>query len=502
MFLKLILLCLAILSGLSSTFLYLVPITILFFTLLIKLVEDEKNLKNIFFLGWLFGFGFFLGSMHWIIFPFMIYEKHYILVPFVLLIFPAILGIFFAIPTFTTKLSNHFIKQEFVFLRSFFISLFFFISEIARSKLFGGLPFNLHSHIWTFFPDFIQISSFTGTFGLSFLTIYWIITQANLYKKRILFFISFFSLPLFLFSFTFFSKQNNQNEADKFINVRIVQPNIPQSEKWNRDLIPSHIEKILFLSRQNNQLDKNATQILVWPEVAIPFYLNEEEELLSYIQSELPRNSILITGGLRRNLNNKNLKIYNSFYIIDNENVKFYDKKKLVPFGEFIPLKQIFGFSKITDGSTDFSVGVKEQNLSVNIDNIELQVEPSICFESIFQSFPLIPPDILINVTNDAWFGNTIGPRQHLAASIFRAVEKGVPLVRSANSGISAFINSEGKVVKRIKLNESGYINLRVSLTKNLTVFTKTKNYINLALLCFLLLLSLVMDFLNKRKFN
>ena len=108
----------------------------------------------------------------------------------------------------------------------------------------------------------------------------------------------------------------------------------------------------------------------------------------------------------------------------------------------------------------------------------------------------------MINVTNDAWFGNTIGPRQHLAASIFRAVEKGVPLIRSANSGISAYINSEGKVVERIKLNESGYIDLKVSLTKNLTVFTKNKNYINLVLLCFLLLLSVVTDFLNKRKFH
>jgi len=502
MFPKSILLFLAIFSGLSSTFLILVPITILSFTFLIKLVENEKNLKNIFFLGWLFGFGFFLGSMHWIIFPFTIYEKHYILVPFVILIFPAILGIFFAIPTVTTKLSNYFIKKEFVFLRSFFISLFFFISEIARSKLFGGLPFNLHSHIWTFFPEFIQISSFIGTFGLSFLTIYWIITQANLYQKRIFFFIPFFSLPIILLSFTFFLKQHNQNEADKFANIRIVQPNVPQSEKWNRDLIPSHIEKILFLSRQNNQLDQNEYKILVWPEVAIPFYLNEEDELLRYIQSELPRNSILITGGLRRNLNNKNLKIYNSFFVIDKDNIKFYDKKKLVPFGEFIPLKRFFGFSKLTDGSTDFSVGVKEQNLSVDIDNITLQVEPSICFESIFQSFPLILPDILINVTNDAWFGNTIGPRQHLAASIFRAVEKGIPLVRSANSGISAYINPEGKVVEKIKLNESGYVDLRVSLTKNLTVFTKNKNYINLLLLCFLLLLSVVADFLNKRKFN
>ena len=192
MFPKSILLFLAIFSGLSSTFLILVPITILSFTFLIKLVENEKNLKNIFFLGWLFGLGFFLGSMHWIIFPFTIYEKHYILVPFVILIFPAILGIFFAIPTVTTKLSNYFIKKEFVFLRSFFISLFFFISEIARSKLFGGLPFNLHSHIWTFFPEFIQISSFIGTFGLSFLTIYWIITQANLYQKRIFFFHTIF----------------------------------------------------------------------------------------------------------------------------------------------------------------------------------------------------------------------------------------------------------------------------------------------------------------------
>ena len=219
--------------------------------------------------------------------------------------------------------------------------------------------------------------------------------------------------------------------------------------------IIKHMEKMLYLSRQNYKIADNETKIVVWPEVAIPFYLNEEDELLSYIKSELPQNTILITGALRRNLDNENLKIYNSFYIIDKDNIKFYDKKKLVPFGEFIPLKKIFGFSKITDGSIDFSVGFKEQNLSIDTKDKKLQVEPSICFESIFQSFPLISPDILINVTNDAWFGNTIGPRQHLAASIFRAVEKGIPLVRSANSGISAYINAEGEVVERIELNES-----------------------------------------------
>lgn len=226
--------------------------------------------------------------------------------------------------------------------------------------------------------------------------------------------------------------------------------------------------------------------------------MNEEKELLEYFKEVLPQNVILVTGSLRREFQDSGYKVYNSFFVLSDDGVEYYDKIKLVPFGEFIPFKNILNFLKVTPGSTDFTSGLKENNIKLNSNNKSIVIEPSICFESIFQTFSFNKMNLFINITNDAWFGRTTGPSQHLAATVFRSVEKGVPLIRSANSGISVIINKEGKILKSQELNSTGYLESNVKLGDNKTFFMKFGNVSVIILILILNFFGIIIDLILK----
>tara|TARA_B100000579_G_C22827914_1_gene854254 strand:- start:1597 stop:2466 length:870 start_codon:yes stop_codon:yes gene_type:complete len=276
------------------------------------------------------------------------------------------------------------------------------------------------------------------------------------------------------------------------ISVRVVQPNIPQIEKWNRLLFQENLEKLIGLTLINNKPDEK--KIVIWPEVAVTSYFNEEQELAQYLRQKIPPNIILITGSLRREFTKNNYNVFNSFYILKKNGQSIYDKKKLVPFGEFIPLKEILTFAKLTPGVGEFNVGKKPNYIEFKFKEEKIIIEPSICYEAIFQTFGTNNSNLFVNITNDAWFGKTIGPRQHLAAQIFRSVEKGVPLIRSSNSGISVITDLNGKIIKRIDLNKKGYIEKNITFLSNETFFEKTKNKSILLLLFFLILIFYLID--------
>ena len=273
---------------------------------------------------------------------------------------------------------------------------------------------------------------------------------------------------------------NLKKTENKEYTVRVIQPNINQKEKWDRNLYQKHFEKLIYLTNSNSSNEKI---IVVWPEVALTLFLNEEKELIDYLDKTLPKNIILVTGSLRRYLDDE---------------IKFYDKKNLVPFGEFIPFKKILKILKITPGSTDFSSGKTKNILEINFEDKIIFVEPSICYESIFQTFTYKKINLFINITNDAWFGKTKGPKQHLAATIFRSVEKGVPLIRSANSGISVIINKNGEILKSQSLNTEGFIELKIQEGGNQTFFMKYGNFGVVLLVLLFLFQALFFDYVRK----
>ncbi len=487
------------LSGVSFFSSILIPFLILGHYILIKGLFCKDRKINSLFSGWLFGAGFFFTSMHWIVNPFLVYEEHKILAPLVLIIFPSLMGLFFAIPcVLINKLINFQKINEFFFTKTLSISFLIFTSELLRSNIFGGLPFNLYAHLWIFNENFIKISSFIGVFGLSFLTILWIVTTVlYLTRKDRSFIIPLILFPIVLVSFSVFPLEENQPESEsKTISVRVVQPNIPQNKKWDRTLFQEHLDKMLTLSNKVNKEEL----LVVWPEAAITDFLNENEDLISYIKQNIDENTIIITGGLRREFYGGDFKVFNSFYIIKKDDLIFYDKKKLVPFGEFIPFRFLFNIFKLTPGKTDFSRGDMDEILFLELEKGKIYLEPSICYEAIFQTFNNRKIELLVNITNDAWFGNFTGPKQHLTASIFRSVEKGVPLVRSANSGISVITNKNGKTLKRLELNTSGFIDHELNLGKSETFFMTHKNTILIYLILVILFIYTLTDFLIKKR--
>ena len=486
-----------LLSGVSFFSSICIPFLILGHYILIKGLFCEDRKFNSLLSGWLFGLGFFLTSMHWIVYPFLVYEEHKILAPLVLIFFPSLMGLFFAIPcVLINKLINFRKIHDFFFTKTLSISFLIFISELLRSNIFGGLPLNLYGHIWIFSENFIKISSFIGVFGLSFLTILWLIIIAlYLIRKDSRFVIPLILFPIFLVSFSVFQLKENQAES-KTISIRVVQPNIPQNKKWDRTLFQAHLDKLLTLS---NKAEKGEL-LVVWPEAAITGFLNENEDLIAYIRQKIDEDIVIITGGLRREFNGDDFKVFNSFYIIKKDNLIFYDKKKLVPFGEFIPLRFLFDVFKLTPGKTDFSEGNMDEMLFLELGQEKIFLEPSICYEAIFQTFNKKKIEVLINITNDAWFGNFIGPKQHLTASIFRSVEKGVPLIRSANSGISVITDKNGKILKKLDLDTSGFIDYDLNLGKNRTFFMSHKNIILIYLILLTLFICMLTDFLIKKR--
>ncbi len=482
---------LGFLQGITQTFIYFLPVTIVTYFFFLKYLIESKSLKQSFGKGWLFGFGFFIGSMHWIISPFLIYEKHFLLSP-VALFFPLLMAFFFSIPALLVYFTEKYLKIYFgnyVLITSYFFAIFFLFSEFLRSKVFGGLPFNLIAHNWSFHSDFIYVVKYVGVFGLSFITFNWIflVSLFLINKKNKLAILILTIFPIFLFSLKFFLPNDKQKKTNKNIIIRVVQPNIPQKEKWDRLSFENNLEKLIKLSIKNNKEDMQ--KIIVWPEVALTFFLNEEKELVEYISEKIPNNITIITGALRREFTEPNFKIYNSMFVIKDGVLSYYDKRKLVPFGEFVPLRGLLNLFKLTPGSSDFSEGIRENKIYVKINEKKISIEPSICYEAIFQTFGNNNSNFMINSTNDAWFGKTTGPRQHLAAQVIRSVEKSVYFLRSSNSGISVITDNNGKILKKIGLKEEGFVELKLPLQSYTTIFEK---YGNKSFLIFLITLFLL----------
>lgn len=250
---RLILFFSGILAGLSLYSIYLIPLLILGYCYFLKKLEKTTAIKNALFDGLIFGTGYFFGCLHWIVFPFLIYEKHLILAPFILIIFPILMSIFYGFSAILIYLTRR-INPDLIFLRISLISLILVSSELLRSYLFGGLPLSLTAHIWSFQYQLISIASYVGVFGLSYLTIYWLALISNFYNKKGWLFFIIIIFPLFLYYLPTSNYDYQKNQERQL--VRIIQPNIPQKEKWDRTLYQKNFEKLISLTKKKIYLRK------------------------------------------------------------------------------------------------------------------------------------------------------------------------------------------------------------------------------------------------------
>ena len=279
------------------------------------------------------------------------------------------------------------------------------------------------------------------------------------------------------------------------LKVAVIQGNIDQGDKWLPHLQETTLKKYLDLSRR--ELTGNSPTLLVWPETAMPFYLSESTELIGLETITASSHTNILTGAPHRetNLGRGETKYFNSAFLIDDKGVLAdrYDKEHLVPFGEYVPLKKAFFFlGPLVQAVADFSPGSNLRPIPCH--NTQLGV--LICFESIFpdlaRSQTAAGAGLLVNLTNDAWYGRTSAPWQHLSMAVFRAVENRRSLARSANTGVSGFIDPLGHMHQLSPLFEEYTGSRQLPLLRTTTVFTSHGGHLAGAV-CFALALLLAL---------
>jgi apolipoprotein N-acyltransferase len=239
--------------------------------------------------------------------------------------------------------------------------------------------------------------------------------------------------------------------------LRVVQPNIRQQDKWAR---ARQVPNFMLHLRLTAAPGPEAISHTIWPETATPFFLAERGDARRLMARAVARGGAVIAGAPRRSSPGRPFRLWNSLFAIDDTGAvtASYDKAHLVPFGEYVPLRRYLPLVKLVQGQVDYAPGPGRRTLRVP--GLP-PFSPLICYEAIFPGAVLDRSDRpawLLNITNDAWFGTSAGPYQHLAIARTRAVEEGMALVRAANSGISAVIDPYGRVMARLGIGERGVI--------------------------------------------
>lgn len=454
--------CLIVGAGLSLAFapFFFFPAVFCLSILLFYAVR-AKNIKIAFLYGYIFGIGFFTTSLYWISNGVAVFiNEFWWLLPFSFLGLPSFLALYIGLLSLMLWLVR---KRENI---SYYFATFWVVLELIRENLFTGFPWNLLAYTVASNDYLTQISSIIGSYGLSFILSYIGANFIYIFQRKYKLFLmhSFIGLLIFISVFLYgFFRLNNSNEqlliSDfKQQTVKIVQPSIKEDSKWDQKKLVENFNLLYKLSTDRS-VSKN-TDIIIWPEAAVIFPLSVEEiyEFLKTITFET--NSILITGGVTYDHNKEfddDNKHYTSIYAIDpNGEVIFnYHKFHLVPFGEYVPFRNILPIKKISPGIIDYSPGSK--GFYSNIKKLNLKVKPLVCYEIIFPDLVRHKNneiDVIINTTNDVWYGNSSGPYQHFYTAKMRAVENGLPIIRAANNGISAIFDSFGRVVAKTSLDQ------------------------------------------------
>jgi len=439
----------------------------LFFYILVN--NLNKSVMFIFFIGFSYGFGYFLSNLYWISNSLKFDDnfENYIIISIFLL--PFLLSLFYGLFSVSLK----FFDIKFNFNSILFFSLSLSLIEFLRGTVFGGFPWNLISFSIIKLTSTIQILNIIGTYSLNLLVItFYLLPIIILFKvsklKKFIILVSAIIILLVNILYGLNRIEYIEQKEKKIISppIKIVSP------KFNieRFFVDEPIEnKVNDLIKMSYPLNKNI--LLVFPEGMMnTFELNYLKNNSNQISDQLTDNSKIILGV---NID-KGQKIFNSMALFDKE-FKLeseYIKNKLVPFGEFLPFENFLskvGIKKITSGYKSFSKSDERNIISIN----SYSFLPLICYEIIFSGqLNKVSKnyDFILNISEDGWFGNSIGPIQHFSHSIFRSIEEGKDVLRVANNGISAHVSTNGLIKKKMNTTEKGSIEIN-SISQAFTTF-------------------------------
>ncbi len=456
----------------------------LFYIFLIKKLEIYKNKKIFFLYGWLFGFGYFVSNLYWISISLTFDQNFKFLIPFTIILIPGFLALFYA-----------FVAYLFVILKpnknlsSFFLfTLIFGIIEFVRGSILTGFPWNLIAYSFSNQIEILNITSIIGTYSFNLFCIS-LFTSPSIFilrenKKDISICVAFLitTISFYVLGSQNLEKFNNQLVKKLDYKIRILSSNISIDRFYNNIDPITAIEELIELSSTK----KNEQIIFIWPEGIIPgISQGQLKEYKWLFENKFNENHLLAIGINRKEDENKNIKYFNSLSIYDhNLNIiNSYKKINLVPFGEFLPFERLLktiGLKTITNNYQSYSKGKERNIIDLKYNNLSVKILPLICYEIIYSGkiFTNSDFDYIVNVSEDGWFGKSIGPEQHFTHSIFRAIESGKYVLRSANNGATAIINPMGVIEQKIDINKSGYIDLSESRKIEMTLFAKFGNKI------------------------
>jgi apolipoprotein N-acyltransferase len=365
------------------------------------------------------------------------------------------------------------------------------ISEWLRGHVLTGFPWNAFGYALTEPLALAQTASLIGLWGLTFLAVAIFASPAVLIDgssrgRRP--WIAAVMAPSLLVAMGIFggvrlSAQPTTTVAD--VKLRIMQPNLQQDDRFNYSAKPAVMQKYLTLSDRASGPQSTGVRdasILIWPESAFPFFLTREADAMAEIAELLPKGTVLITGSVRAPdlpPGTRITRAYNSIYVIDHDGsvLAVYDKLHLVPFGEYLPFQdwmEKLGFVQLTKVQGGFIAGTRRRTLAVPNAPRAL---PLICYEAVFPGNVAARddrPGWIVNLTNDGWFGISTGPYQHLQQARLRAIEEGLPVVRAANTGISAVIDPLGRIVARLGLGVEGVLDSSLPSAIAPTIYVRT----------------------------
>jgi apolipoprotein N-acyltransferase len=439
--------------------------------------------------GWWFGFGYFVAGLYWVGYAFLVDAQTFAwLLPFAVMGLPALLALFMAFGFALARLI--WTKDG---SRVLALACALTVSEWLRGHILTGFPWNTLGYALTEPLALAQTAALTGLWGLTFITVAVFASPAVLFDDR-----SNTSRPWLPLSAALITLgvmgaygtarlSSKPTRLVKDVKLRLMQPNLQQDVKFNYGAKQMVMDKYLSLSDRSTGPQttgvKDAT-ILIWPESAFPFFLSREADAMAQIANFLPQGTVLVTGGIRppdQPPESRITRAYNSVYVIDHDGtiLSVYDKLHLVPFGEYLPFQNVMeklGFVQLTKMRGGFIPGDRRRTMA--IPNAPRML-PLICYEAIFPG-DVVPrddrPGWIVNLTNDGWFGISTGPYQHLQQARMRAIEEGLPLVRSANTGISAVIDPVGRIIGHLDLGTEGVLDSGLPAAISPTLYSQVQD--------------------------
>ncbi|HVU20143.1 MAG TPA: apolipoprotein N-acyltransferase [Rhizomicrobium sp.] len=462
------------------------PLLLLGFAALVLLIDGAHAgphpVRNAAWAGWSFAFGQFLVGLHWIGFAFLVDPAaHEWQIPFVAILFPGALAMFIALAcAVAARLWVAGAARIFVF------TICYAIAEWLRGHILTGFPWNVAAYGWGASLAVMQSAALLGAYGLTLATILLGASFAEMFGARVAwrFPVSMILIFLAMFGSGWLRLATANVDDVPDVRLRIVQPNIAQADKYKPSLVEENWNRLISLS---NAPAKQKPTHIIWPEAAPPFILTRSAYALDEIAILTGRDRVLMTGALRALRHGDRLDYYNSFYIFGHggELRDVYDKFHLVPFGEYLPFGDLLkhlGLTKIVGVDGSFSTGDGPHTFDVPG---APQAGPLICYEILFpdEVVGATRPAWFVNVTDDSWFGPWAGPKQHLLVAQMRAIEQGIPVVRAANTGISAVIDPLGRIRAHLDLDRAGILDAGLPASIEATPYARGGRYIFFLLL-------------------